>query len=186
MKTLIKLLCLINSPLVKKDLNPLLATKMLKKIKRLHVLLQKMTAYRKDFNETKYVPFLITDDKWLRKYNEIWEKVTNIIYKELDSDPVYNKKYIKTKIKPCNGKINAHFQDNKIPIEGSHFIFLSIIWIDSFLRTGKNCYPQVFLEECKYVVKEKKICNYLNVDAEISSYSDENNSYEENSDEDIL
>ena len=106
MKTLIKLLCLINSPLVKKDLNPLLATKMLKKIKRLHVLLQKMTAYRKDFNETKYVPFLITDDKCLRKYNEIWEKVTNIIYKELDSNPVYNKKYIKTKIKPCNGKFS--------------------------------------------------------------------------------
>ena len=44
----------------------------------------------------------------------------------------------------------------------------------------------MFLEECKYVVKEKKICNYINVDAEISSDSDENNSYEENSDEDIL
>ena len=52
------------------------------------MFLQKMTAYRKDFDETKYVPFLITDDKWWRKYNEIWEKVTNIIYKELDSDPV--------------------------------------------------------------------------------------------------
>ena len=101
------------------------------------MFLQKMTAYRKDFDETKYVPFLITDDKWWRKYNEIWEKVTNIIYKELDSDPVYNKKYIKTKIKPYDGKINANFQGNKIPIEGSHFIFLSMIWIDSFLRTGK-------------------------------------------------
>ena len=36
--------------------------------------------------------------------------------------------------------------------------FLSEILIDSAFRTGKNYYPQVFFEECKYVVKEKKRC----------------------------
>ena len=36
-----------------------------------------------NFNETRYVSFLIKDDKLLKKYNEIWEKVTSIIYKEL-------------------------------------------------------------------------------------------------------
>ena len=56
-----------------------------------------MYAYRKDFDETKYVSLLIKDDKLLEKYNEIWEKVSNIIYKEFDSNPVYNEKYIKTK-----------------------------------------------------------------------------------------
>ena len=34
------------------------------------------------------------------------------------------------------------------------FISLSVILIGSVFRTGKNCYPQVFLEECKYVIKE--------------------------------
>ena len=55
--------------------------------------------------------------------------------------------------------------------------------IDSVFRTGKNYYPQVFLEECKYVVKEKKIPKYIIDDIEISSDSDRINSDEEYSDE---
>ena len=55
--------------------------------------------------------------------------------------------------------------------------------VDSVFRTGKNYYPQVFLEECKYVVKEKKIPKYITDDIEISSDSDRENSDEENSSE---
>ena len=33
-----------------------------------------MSAYRKNFDETKYVSFLIKDDELLEKY-KIWEKV---------------------------------------------------------------------------------------------------------------
>ena len=36
-----------------------------------------------------------------------------------------------------------------------------MILIGSVFRTGKNHYPQVFLEECKHVVKEKKIPKYI-------------------------
>ena len=46
---------------------------------------------------------------------------------------------------------------------------------DSVFRTGKNYYPQVFLEECKYVVKEKKIPKYIIDDIEISSDTDREN-----------
>ena len=53
---------------------------------------------------------------------------------------------------------------------------------DSVFRTGRNYYPQVFLE-CKYVVKEKKIPKYIIDDTEISSDSDEKNSDEKNSSE---
>ena len=53
---------------------------------------------------------------------------------------------------------------------------------------------KLFLEECKYVVEEKKIHNYIIADVEISSDSDEetmlekiqmekNSDYEENSNE---
>ena len=38
-----------------------------------------MSAYRRDFDETKYMYFLIKDDELLEKYNEIWEKVQNSI-----------------------------------------------------------------------------------------------------------
>ena len=47
-----------------------------------------MSAQRKDFDETKYISFLIKDDEFLEKYNEIWEKVS--LKKESDSEPVYN------------------------------------------------------------------------------------------------
>ena len=78
--------------------------------------------------------FLIKDDELLEKYNEIREKVKNSIKKEFDSKPVYNEKYLKAKIKPYNGKINTNFRNNKIPREGSQFICLSVIVIDSVFR----------------------------------------------------
>ena len=49
---------------------------------------------------------------------------------------------------------------------------LSVILIDSIFRTGKNHYPQVFLEGCKYVVKEKKMPEYITRYLEISSDSE--------------
>ena len=53
------------------DLNILLVTKVLNKIKPLCILLPKITTYRKDFDETKYISFLTKNNG---KYNEIWEK----------------------------------------------------------------------------------------------------------------
>ena len=64
----------------------------------------------------------IKDDELLEKHNEIWEKVKNIIKKEFDTELVYNEKYLKTKIKSYNGKINTSFHNNKIPNEGPQFI----------------------------------------------------------------
>ena len=34
---------------------------------------------------------------------------------------------------------------------------------------GKNYYSQVFLEECKYTVKEKEVTMHITEDTEISS-----------------
>ena len=43
-------------------------------------------------------------------------------------------------------------------------VFVWVTLIDSVYRTGKNYYPRVFLEECKYVVQEKKIPQYITDD----------------------
>ena len=97
-----------------------------------------MSAYRRGFDKTECMSFLIKDEKLLEKYNEIF---SNIVKKEFDSEPVYNEKYLKTKIKSFNGKINTNFHNNKIPKEGSQYIFLSIMFIDSFYKKDKNYYP---------------------------------------------
>ena len=52
-----------------------------------------MSAYRKDFDETKYMSFLIKDDELLEKYNEIWKKIKNNLKKEFDSELEYNEKF---------------------------------------------------------------------------------------------
>ena len=49
------------------------------------------------------------------------------------------------------------------------FICLLVILIDFVFGTSKNYYPQVFLEHFKYVVKEKKMPEYITDDIEISS-----------------
>ena len=69
------------------------------------MFLPKMSAYRRVFDETKYVSFLIKDDELLKKYNEIWGKVSQSIKKKFDSEPVYDEKYLKAKTKSYKGKI---------------------------------------------------------------------------------
>ena len=55
-----------------------------------------MSAYSRDFDETKWNSLLTIDNKLLEKCNEIWDKISNVIKKGSDSDPVYNEKYLKT------------------------------------------------------------------------------------------
>ena len=77
-------------------------------------------------------------------------KVTKNIKKEFDSEPIYNEKYLKTKIKSDKRKKLTHTFMLK---EGSQCICLSVVLIDTVFRTGNNYYSQVFLEECYYVIK---------------------------------
>ena len=65
------------------------------------------------------------------------------------------KNILKAGIKFYNGKIKT-FAINKTPKKGSQCFCLSVILIDSVYKKSKVYYSQVFLEECKYVVKEKK------------------------------
>ena len=62
-----------------------------------------------------------------------------------------------------------------------YFSINNIILIDLVYKKDKNYYPEVFLEECKYVVKEKKNSKFIIDNIEVSpDDSDEENSDEEN------
>ena len=69
---------------------------------------------RRDIDQSKYISFLIKDDELQENIIEFGKKVENSITKEFGSEPVYNEKYLKAKIKSCNGKINAYFHNNKV------------------------------------------------------------------------
>ena len=59
---------------------------------------------------------------------------------EFDSEPVYgdNVKYIKTKIKSYEEKLNKSFQGNKIPKENASYKCLSLKMLDSAIRVNKK------------------------------------------------
>ena len=97
------------------DLNILLATKMIKKLDLYICFSQKMTGYREDCDDTKFMSFLMQDHELLEKNNKIWEKNIDSLKREFDSKPVYNKKYLKAIIKYHERKINTNFHNNKKP-----------------------------------------------------------------------
>ena len=73
-----------------------------------------MIGYVKCFDSNKTMPFKISDNKLLKKYNKIWERVSNSLSTKFDSEPVYgdNDKYIKTKIKLYGDKYKFSGQKN--------------------------------------------------------------------------
>ena len=79
--------------------------------------------------------------------------------------------------------MTTNFQDKKVRKGNSSYKCLSLIMLDFIFKVGKKYYPQVFLEECKYVKRKNKIVNYINDDIEITS-SDENDEFYSESDSD--
>ena len=102
-----------------------------------------MSAYRINLDEAKYKSFLIKDNKLLEKYNEISDNISKVVKKGFDSEPVYNEKSLKAKIKSYERKVNINFHNGKMPKEGSHCVCLSVVLIESVFKTGKNYYSQV-------------------------------------------
>ena len=59
-----------------------------------------MTGYIKYFeNGRKNMSFVIKDDDVLDKYNEIWDKIKGKLKVKFHSMPVYDEKYIKSKVR---------------------------------------------------------------------------------------
>ena len=56
-----------------------------------------MNTHRCNFEETKCLYFFIKESKFLEKYNDVWEKLSNVNKKGFHSEK-YNEKYLKTKI----------------------------------------------------------------------------------------
>ena len=136
-----------------------------------------MNTYAKYFDKnSKYMNHLVKDEKILKMYLKICNKIKSLIKKELNSESVYNDKYIKTKIKIYNDKVYTNFQHNKIPKDNEYCACLSVILLDSiFVNSNKKYYPQIFLPECKDAIKDRKIVNTINEDLKLNESDDESN-----------
>ena len=88
-----------------------------------------------------------------KNYNKILEKIKGLIGKNFDSKPFYgndDNKYIKTKLKTFKDSIITNFHNKKVPEEKVPYKCLSIIILDSVIKSNNKYYPQTYLDECIY------------------------------------
>ena len=77
--------------------------------------------------------FKAIDNRLLKKYIKIWERVSRLINIKVESEPVYRNKdkYIKKKIKSYGDKVNTDFQGKKVPKENVSYKCFSLIVFES-------------------------------------------------------
>ena len=124
-------------------------------VKPLCIILPQMSGYIKYFEYGAInMSFLIKDDEVWQKYEQIWGVIKNKLSIKFHSKPIYEQKYLKTKLREYDGVIKTHFLGNGITKENMHYTCIACIIIDSVMRMDKKKYPQVYLEECKYKIKK--------------------------------
>ena len=154
-------------------------------ISPLQLFLPKMTGYLNIFeNGNRKMSFLTTNNEFLERYTAIWEKISDVVNKKFDSDPIYNNKYINTKIRSYNNDIITNFRNidnknNKLPEKNKPYKYISLISLDSIIKNNKKNYPQTLLLECVYKLINKKVENIItNINLDLSSESDNELDYE--------
>ena len=100
---------------------------------------------------------MVIDEDVLDKYNEIWDKIKNRLNFKFHSKPVYDKTYIKAKVREFNDVIKTNFLGDEVPKEKMHYTCIACITIDFVMRMEKKNHSQVYLEECKYRIKKIQI-----------------------------
>ena len=146
-------------------------------VKPLCIILPQMKGYIKYFEKgSKNMSFLIKDDEVWDKYDKIWHVIKNKLGIKFHSEPVYEYKYLKAKVREFDGAIKTNFLGNDMPKENMHYTCIACITIDSVMRIDKKNHPQVYLEECKYRVKKIQMSRFINTELKSDSESSDSDS----------
>ena len=92
-------------------------------VKPLCIILTQMSGYIKYFeNGGKNTSFLIKDDEVWKKYEKFWDAIENKLGIKFHSKPVYDKTYIKAKVREFDNVIKTNFLVNDVPKENMHYL----------------------------------------------------------------
>ena len=105
--------------------------------------------------------FKIEDECVYSKYTEIWNKIAKSLNTRFQSQPIYDDKNIKAKVKTFSSMINTLFSENEIPKERKNYICIAAICVDSLSKVDKKNYRQVYLEQCRYKIKKRNPVDIL-------------------------
>ena len=68
------------------------------------------------------------------KYDKIWDVIKDKLGIKFHSEPVYEYKYLKAKVREFDGAIKTNFLRNGMPKENMYYTCITCITIDSVLR----------------------------------------------------
>ena len=108
-------------------------------VKPLCIILRQMSGYIKYFeNGGKNMSFLIKDDEVWDKYDKIWDVIKDKLGINFHSEPIYEYRYLKAKVREFDGVIKANFLNNDMPKVNMHYTCISCITIGLVLRIDKK------------------------------------------------
>ena len=116
--------------------------------------------------------FLIKDHEVWDKYDKIWDVIKDKLGIKFHSEPVYEYKYLRVKVREFEGVIKTNLLGNGVPKENMHYTCIACITIDSVLTIDKKNHPQVYLEECKYKIKKTQMPKFIKTELKSDSDSD--------------
>ena len=82
------------------------------------------------------------------------------------SEPIYDKKYIKVKVREHDGMIKTNFLGDKVLNKNMRYTCIACLMIDSVVRKNKKNFSQVYLEECKYKIGKIQMPTFINAELE--------------------
>ena len=88
--------------------------------------------------------FSLNDEKLLEKYKTIWTKIEDSKNIELNALPVYDDRYIKTKIRTYSDKVHTKFRGLNVPELDIECESFTVISIDSLFVYKSKYYLQVY------------------------------------------
>ena len=108
-------------------------------LKSLCIILPQMIGYIKYFeNGGKNISFVVKNDDVLDRYNKILDNIKDTLTIKFHNVPVYDEKYIKTKVREFNNVIKTSFLSDEMPKENEHYTCIGCVTIDSVMRIEKK------------------------------------------------
>ena len=104
-------------------------------------MFNRINGYFEEIKENKYLTLVSTNEskEKIKKYEELWIKINNLIKTITKKSDDYDEKYMKIKFD----------SDDKLPLNRTIEIPVLVIVVRAIFYENKY-YPQVFLDECLY------------------------------------
>ena len=81
---------------------------------------------------------LIKNNEVLERYEDIWNVFKNKLNIKFHSQPIYENKYVKAKVREFDSDIKTNFLGNDLPKENTYYTCIAGITIDSIIKMNKK------------------------------------------------